>query len=53
MHGGGCRYSPLDPPYVAHDLGNEIMTGFIEKFWAPSISFYDFVEPRLAPKSDF
>ena len=44
-------YSPLDPPYVEHDLGNAIMTSFIEKFWAPSISFYDFVEPGHAPGS--
>ena len=22
-------YSPLDPPYVEHDLGNAIMTSFI------------------------
>ena len=49
---GASRYSPFDPPYVSHDLGNEIMTAFIEKFWAPSISFYDLLEPGHPTRSE-
>ena len=44
-------YSPFEPPYVEHDEGNAIMTAFIEKFWAKSVSFYDFLEPGQPPHS--
>lgn len=39
-------YNPLLPPYVSHERGVEMMTSFIEKFWAPSVSMYDLLNPR-------
>ena len=39
-------YNPLLSPYVTHEQGVSMMTAFIEKFWAPSASMYDFLNPR-------
>lgn len=32
-----CLYNPSRPPYVSHDDGTELMVGFIEKHWCPTI----------------
>jgi nicotinamidase-related amidase len=34
-------YNPAMPPYVNHGLALELMTGFIEKFWCPTIGSED------------
>ncbi|XP_065178759.1 uncharacterized protein LOC135809352 [Sycon ciliatum] len=39
-------YNPMLSPYVSHAEGTTLMTEFIEKFWAPSMSMYDFLNPR-------
>lgn len=39
-------YDPTRVPYVSHDEGTRLMTEYIEKFWVPSISAYDFIWPR-------
>ena len=39
-------YNPMMSPYVTHEEGAQMMTGFIEKFWATSTSMYDFLNPR-------
>jgi len=36
-------YSPDEAPYVSHEEGTRLMTEYIEKFWAPSVSAYDFI----------
>ena len=42
-------YSPARTPYVSHEQANEIMSSFIEKFWVPSLSMYDFLCNRDRP----
>jgi nicotinamidase-related amidase len=32
-----AMYNPVDPPYVSHDKGTELMIEYIEKYWCPSI----------------
>lgn len=44
-------YTPLDPPYVAHDVGLALHTAYVEKFWASSVSMYDFLVPNY-PKAE-
>jgi len=39
-------YDPTQSPYVSHEEGTAIMTAFIEKFWAPTVSAYDFLCAR-------
>ena len=41
-------YTPVDPPYVPHDAGLALHTGYVEKFWASSVSMYDFLVPSYA-----
>ena len=31
-------YNPAKPPYVSHEEGTQLVIGYIEKFWCPSIS---------------
>jgi nicotinamidase-related amidase len=31
-------YNPALPPYVSHEMGTELVIGYIEKFWCPTIS---------------
>eukprot|EP00756_Hemistasia_phaeocysticola_P050632 Hpha_TRINITY_DN2577_c0_g1::TRINITY_DN2577_c0_g1_i1::g.1466::m.1466 len=38
-------YTPRDPPYVAHAEGLSLMHGYIEKFWASTVSMYDVLAP--------
>ena len=30
-------YNPAMPPYVSHDAGTQLIIGYIEKFWCPSV----------------
>jgi hypothetical protein len=30
-------YNPAMKPYVSHEEGRQLMIGYIEKFWGPSI----------------
>jgi len=39
-------YDPSLSPYVSHEEGTQLMVEFVEKFWAPSVSAYDFIYPR-------
>lgn len=39
-------YTPKDPPYVSHANGLALHTAYIEKFWASSVSMYDFLESK-------
>ncbi|MFZ1754587.1 MAG: hypothetical protein WBO46_10345 [Caldilineaceae bacterium] len=34
-------YNPARPPYVSHDAGTQLVIGYIERFWCPSISSQD------------
>jgi len=34
-------YNPARPPYVSHDAGTQLVIGYIEKFWCPSIDSAD------------
>lgn len=34
-------YNPAMPPYVSHDEGTQLVIGYIEKFWCPSVSSAD------------
>ena len=32
-----AMYNPAMPPYVSHDSGTQLVIGYIERFWCPSI----------------
>jgi nicotinamidase-related amidase len=32
-----AMYNPACPPYVSHDEGTQLVVGYIEKFWCPTI----------------
>jgi nicotinamidase-related amidase len=34
-------YNPSMPPFVSHDRGTELVIGYIEKYWCPSINSGD------------
>jgi nicotinamidase-related amidase len=36
-----AMYNPAKPPYVSHDEGTQIVIGYIERFWCPTISSVD------------
>ncbi|NLE43134.1 MAG: cysteine hydrolase [Chloroflexi bacterium] len=38
-----AMYNPAKPPYVSHDEGTQLVVGFIEKFWCPSVSSEDLI----------
>ena len=31
-------YNPASSPYVSHDAGTQLVIGYIERFWSPSVS---------------
>jgi len=39
-------YDPTQVPYVEHSVGTALMTAYLEKFWVPSISAFDILNPR-------
>ena len=36
-------YNPLMPPYVSHDEGTQLVVGYIEKFWCPTLLSEDII----------
>jgi nicotinamidase-related amidase len=36
-----AMYDPAKPPYVSHDEGTQLVIGYIEKFWCPTIESGD------------
>ncbi|MCL4834066.1 MAG: cysteine hydrolase [Caldilineaceae bacterium] len=36
-------YNPASAPYVSHDEGTQLVIGYIERFWCPSVSSLDIV----------
>ena len=36
-----AMYNPAMPPYVSHDQGTQLVIGYIEKFWCPTIGSSD------------
>ena len=34
-------YNPAMRPYVSHETGTDLVIGYIEKFWCPSVSSSD------------
>jgi len=44
-------YNPARPPYVDHEIGRQLMIGYVEKFWCPTIDSRQLLESAgLAPK---
>ena len=39
-------YNPADPPYVSHAEGTQLVIGYIEKFWCPTIGSADLMATR-------
>ena len=31
-------YNPAQPPYVSHDEGTQLVIGYIERFWCPTVA---------------
>jgi hypothetical protein len=40
-----AMYNPADPPFVSHDEGTQLVVGYIEKFWCPTITSADLTYP--------
>ena len=38
-----AMYNPACAPYVNHDVGTQLVVGYIEKFWCPTIHSSDLV----------
>ncbi len=36
-----AMYNPAMPPYVSHDEGTQLVIGYIERFWCPTIASAD------------
>lgn len=36
-----AMYNPAKPPYVSHEAGTQLVIGFIEKFWCPTVASDD------------
>ncbi|MEX1019355.1 MAG: isochorismatase family protein [Litorilinea sp.] len=36
-----AMYNPAMPPYVSHDAGTQLVVGYIERFWCPTITAQD------------
>ncbi len=36
-----AMYNPAMPPYVSHNEGTQLIVGYIEKFWCPTITSED------------
>jgi nicotinamidase-related amidase len=36
-----AMYNPAMPPYVSHDQGTQLVIGYIEKFWCPTVASSD------------
>ena len=36
-----AMYNPAMPPYVSHDAGTQLVIGYIERFWCPTIAGSD------------
>jgi len=41
-----AMYNPFKPPYVSHEEGTQLIIGYIEKFWCPSILSGDLTTPK-------
>lgn len=39
-----AMYNPKDSPYVSHDEGTQLVIGYIEKFWCPTIMSSDLID---------
>ena len=33
-----AMYNPAMPPYVSHEEGTNLVVGYIEKFWCPTMT---------------
>ena len=36
-----CMYNPARPPYVSHAEGTDLVVGYIEKHWCPTVASQD------------
>jgi hypothetical protein len=44
-----AMYNPAMPPYVSHEQGTELVIGYIEKFWCPTIHSRDLLALSKVP----
>lgn len=44
-----AMYNPYKPPYVSHEEGTNLVIGYIEKFWCPTIHSSDLTTPDFSP----
>jgi nicotinamidase-related amidase len=42
-----AMYNPAMSPYVSHQQGTELVIGYIEKFWCPTIHSRDLLAPQV------
>lgn len=44
-----AMYNPAMPPYVSHDAGTQLVIGYIERFWCPTIAGRDLTRSTTLP----
>ena len=42
-----AMYNPARPPYVSHAEGTDLVIGYIERFWCPSVDSGEITETRV------
>lgn len=45
-----AMYNPACPPYVRHDEGTQLVVGYIEKFWCPTLSSENLMDTLAASR---
>ena len=41
-----AMYNPFKPPYISHEEGVQLVIGYIEKFWCPTMASDDLTTPE-------
>jgi nicotinamidase-related amidase len=44
-----AMYNPARPPYVSHEAGTQLVIGYIERFWCPTVVSTDLLRQPVSP----
>jgi nicotinamidase-related amidase len=47
-----AMYNPACPPYVSHDEGTQLVVGYVEKFWCPTIDSRNLMAALDRPEAE-
>jgi hypothetical protein len=45
-----AMYNPAMSPYVSHEAGTQLVIGYIERFWCPTVVSTDLFDDQNLPK---